>query len=220
MTSPTAGPAPTRSENIIQWFETNQRFISIATAVLIVAAGAYWFVQRTHSERMIAASKGLSQAENELQGSGNIQLAQSDLQRMVKDYSGTFAGTQGAMLLAQTDYDQGKFADGIGVLQTALGKAPTELVSEINDLIGSGNMGLNKPAEAAKAFEAAAAATNYSGEKASERSKAATAYLAAHDTAKAKAIWTDLANDLKNPGSASEAQVRLGELNAKVAGRG
>jgi predicted negative regulator of RcsB-dependent stress response len=151
---------------------------------------------------------------------GNLQLAQSDLTRLSKDYAGTYSGTEGAMVLAQLSFDQGKFADGVQLLQGTLSKAPAAMVPEIDDLIAGGDISLNKALDAARSYEAAAAATTLPGERAHERSKAARSYETGGDTARARAIWTDLSQDFKNPGIAAEARVRLGQAEAKAAGRG
>jgi hypothetical protein len=73
---------------------------------------------------------------------------------------------------------------------------------------------------AAKEYEAAAAATGMDNERAFERAKAARAYAAAGgDTATARRIWTELRDDPKTTSMATEARVRLGELEAKVASK-
>jgi outer membrane protein assembly factor BamD (BamD/ComL family) len=48
---------------------------------------------------------------------GTCRLAQSDLQKVYNKYGSTAAGVQAAMLLAQIDYDQGKYQDGVNVPQ-------------------------------------------------------------------------------------------------------
>ena len=219
MTNPAASIDDGQSQSALEWLEANQRLLTIAAVVIVLAAGVFWLVQRNRADRAISADKGLETARRDM-ALGNLQLAQSDLGRLVKDYSGTYSGTEGAMMLAQLSYDQGKFADGMQTLHTALGSAPAPMLFEINDLIGAGSLGLNKPLDAAKSYEAAAAATTYAGERANERSKAASAYRSGGDLAKAKAIWTDLSTDYKNPGIAAEAKVRLGEVEAAAAGKG
>ncbi|HVZ77631.1 MAG TPA: hypothetical protein VG818_06595, partial [Gemmatimonadaceae bacterium] len=57
-------------------------------------------------------------------------------------------------------------------------------------------------------------------EKAWQLAKAARAYGVAGDTANARTIWAKLASDPKAQGIQSEAQVRLGELEAAPAPKG
>ena len=62
---------------------------------------------------------------------------------------------------------------------------------------------------------AAADATSYETEKAYQRAKAARAYQAAGDTAKARQIWTSLEKDPKAPSMAPRRGCGLGELTAQ-----
>ena len=84
-------------------------------------------------------------------------------------------------------------------------------------LEGDGYAQLGKSAQAAKQYEAAAAATAYKNEKAFYLAKAGRAYQAGGDTANARKTWSALASDPDAKSMATEARVRLGELTAKVA---
>ena len=48
---------------------------------------------------------------------GNPALAKTDLGRVATRYPGTPAGAQAAMILAQMTFDEGKFADGLKILE-------------------------------------------------------------------------------------------------------
>jgi hypothetical protein len=76
---------------------------------------------------------------------------------------------------------------------------------------------MKKAGEAAKDYEAAAAATGMQNEKSFQRAKAARAYTVAGDTAAARRVWTELRDDPKGASMATEARVRLGELDARPA---
>ena len=105
------------------------------------------------------ADKALVSARESLD-KGNLPLAQSDLQRVVSRYASTPAGLQAAMLLAQMDYDQGKYPDGQKALNDMLPEAKaTGSEVAIRSLVGDGYMQMGKPLDAAKAYEAAATAT-------------------------------------------------------------
>jgi hypothetical protein len=78
---------------------------------------------------------------------------------------------------------------------------------------------MGKLAEAAKQYDAAAEVTKFETEKALQRAKAARAYQAAGDTAKAHQLWSALLTDPTAQSMAAEARVRLGELTAQVAKR-
>jgi hypothetical protein len=72
--------------------------------------------------------------------------------------------------------------------------------------------------KAAKQYEdAATAAVGMQTQHAFLEAKAARTYAEAGDTAKARQLWTTLANDPNTQAVAAEARVRLGELTVQVA---
>src|SRR3954462_1723282 len=111
-----------RSLDLMDWLQVNSRMIGIGAAIVAVAAAGDWFYLRSQQIKTVNAERSLAQAEQSLQ-SGNTALAVSDLQRVVSRYKGTGAGTEAAMLLAQTDYNAGKYQDGIKALDDVSGKA-------------------------------------------------------------------------------------------------
>jgi predicted negative regulator of RcsB-dependent stress response len=201
----------------MDWFQVNSRFIAVGAVVVAVAAAGYWFYIRSQQIKTVNAERSLMQAEQSLQ-SGNTALATSDLQRVVSRYKGTGAGTEAAMLLAQTDYNAGKYQDGIKVLEEISGKAGGSEAA-VASLIGDGYSQMSKPTDAAKAYERAAGSAEYDTERAYYRSKAARSYTSAGNMAEAKRLWVQLAAEPKVPSVAAEARVRLAELDAKRAGR-
>ena len=215
-TAPAAGSDVGGS--LIDWLQVNSRLLGIAAAVVVVAAVGYWFYLRSAQLKSLNAERALLTAQQSL-GSGNAQLAQSDLQRIVTRYEGTPAGVEAALLLAQLDYDAGKYQDGINILEKAAGKATEGTLPSIYGLRGDGYAQLGKMADAAKQYVRAADAAAFDNEKAYQRSKAARSYAAAGNTEEAKKIWSALAKDPKAEAVAAEARVRLAELEAKPAGR-
>jgi predicted negative regulator of RcsB-dependent stress response len=222
MTSPrtTAGStAADHAQTFLDWTKINARALIAGAAVIVVAGAVYWFMLRSREIANTNASTALNNAQQSM-ASGNAPLAQSDLQTIVQKYGSTGPGVEAAMLLAQMDYDAGKFQDGIAALGRTLNSSAASLEGPaIRTLQGDGYMQLGKPADAAKVYEAAADASPYAMEQAYDRAKAARAYQTAGDTAKARQIWTALANDEAAPGMSSEARVRLGELTAAAAKR-
>lgn len=210
-----AAVASDRGRDFMDWFQINSRYIGIGAAVVAVAAAGYWFYLRSQQIKTVNAERSLMQAEQSLQ-SGNTALATSDLQRVVTRYKGTSAGTEAAMLLAQASYNAGKYQDGVKVLEEVSGKAGGSEAS-LQSLIGDGYSQLAKPADAAKAYERAAAAAEFDTERAYYRAKAARSYAAAGNVNDAKRIWSQLASDEKAQAVAAEARVRLAELTAKPA---
>ncbi|HKO18436.1 MAG TPA: tetratricopeptide repeat protein, partial [Acidobacteriaceae bacterium] len=207
-----------RSQSIMDWLQTNSKVLGIGAAVVVVAAAFYWFYTRSIQIKAENAERSLLTAQQSL-ASGNAGLARSDLQKVIDRYGGTSAGSEAALLLAQLDYEQSKFQDGINVLKKeANGGAPGPNLSSIYSLTADGSSQLGKPAEAAKQYQRAADATSYPNEKAYQLAKAARAFATAGDTAQARKLWSSLATDSKAQAVAAEARVRLAELDAKPAG--
>jgi predicted negative regulator of RcsB-dependent stress response len=210
--------AADRAQTFLDWTKINSTALMAGAAVVVVAAAGFWFYQRSQAITAANAEKALMNAKQSL-SAGNLQLAQTDLQGVYTRYGSTSAGVEAALLLAQVSYDNGKPQDGIATLEKASGsRAASSQESTIRSLEGDGYAQMGKLAEAAKQFDAAAAASPFETEKAYYRSKAARTYQAAGDTAAARKIWSDLANDPKATMS-SEAKVRLGELTAAPAKR-
>jgi len=203
-------------QDIMQWLTANSRWLTIATAIVVVGGAAYWIYGQSQRTKEINASKALLLAQQSM-NSGNPALAKSDLEKMAARYSGTSAGSEGAMLLAQLDFDQAKFQEGIATLERAAKSAPQPLEAEIRSLMGDGYLSMRNPVAAAKEYERAAELTGHEMDRASQQARAARAYTVAADTAKARQLWEALSRNTKNLSVAAEAKVRLGELDAKPA---
>ena len=218
MTSPnTKLSAEDRAQTFIDWTRLNSKALTIGFLIVLIAAAGFWFNQQQQRLRASAAEKALLLAKQSM-AAGNLQLAQSDLQKVFSKYGKTSAGIEAAMLLSQIDYDQGKFQDGITRLEKVAGSsAAGSNESAILSLEGDGYSQMGKGGAAARVYERAAEATTFENEKSYQLSKAARAYQAAGDTAKARAAWTALLNDPKAQAVAAEARVRIGELTARPA---
>jgi|SRR5579862_4453203 len=215
MTTPeTKDVLPSEPMDVMAVLQANGRLLTIAAAIVVVAGGSLWVYKQSALTKETNASKALFQAQQSMLAQ-NPALAQSDLEKLVAKYSGTGAGSEGAMLLAQLHYDNGKFQEGITVLENATKSAPQPLQTEILVLLGDGYLSLKNPAAAAKQYETAAGLSGFELDRASEKAQAARAYTAAGDTAKSRKLWEELAEDPKSPATVAEAKVRLGELTAK-----
>lgn len=209
----------TEGWTFFDWIQANTRAVTIG-AILVVAGGAgYWFYTRSVDIKRLNAERGLNQAKQSM-AAGNAALAATDLQRVATRYKGTPAGAQAAMLLAQYNFDQDKFDDGLKILQPyqAAGASGQNL-GAIWSMTGDGLLSLAKVDEAVAAFRKAAEATTYPGEKAVYLSKAARSLQMAGKNAEAKELWERLKKDPEASLVHSEADIRLGELDAKTAGR-
>ena len=189
--------------------------IVVGTAV-VVGTGIY-FWRQSQREDALRAERSFYQAQGSL-ASGNRALAESDLQKVLQRSPNTPAAAQAAALLATLRYEDGKHAEGVQLAQRALDRAPDHLKPGLHALVAAGLEDQKKPAEAAAEYQKAADATPYDLEKQRYLSDAARAWMAAGNAAEAKKIWTELAANELSPLS-GEARVRLGEIEAKPAGR-
>lgn len=211
---PAVLPIEDKTESFIEWVRLNSRTISIG-AMVVVAVAAIGYLWRASAEKKeVRASAALAAAQSVAQ-SGNAALAQSDLQAVIRRYGGTKAGTHARLVLAQVLFEQGKVDEGLRELEAVGPKEP--YAASFHGLKAAGLEQTGKLAEAAAAYEAAASASGTNLAKASYRSDAARAYLAAGNRDAALRIWESMAGDDTNPLS-GEARVRLGELRAKPIG--
>lgn len=214
---PADSEAASRAQTFIDWTRLNSTVLTAGAVVVVVAAAGYWFFQRSRQIQEGNAQRALLTAEQSM-SAGNVALAQSDLQKVYARWGSTAAGVEASMLLAQIDYDTGKFQDGVSLLKKVEGSSAASGVEPtIRSLEGDGYAQMGKLADAAKAYENSAAVTTYETEKSFQRAKAARTYQAAGDTAKARQIWAELATDPKAQSMVAEARIRLGELTARPA---
>lgn len=185
--------------------------------MLAIAAAVYMW-RRSDAIKQERAEQALLSAARTF-SSGNLPLAQSDLEKLVARYGSTNAGGQARMLLAQILYGQGKVDSGLKVLEN-VGTGPGgAFTAAVHALKAAGHEQANRSGQAAAEYERAASASRGDVERDTYRADAARAYAAAGDTTKALAIWQALAGDDQSPMSA-EAKLRIGELTAKPASQG
>jgi predicted negative regulator of RcsB-dependent stress response len=200
-------------ESVGDWMILHKRELTWAFAALAVIVVGFWFYQRSQSIKSQRAETAYFQARQSA-AAGNLPLAVSDLKKVVARYEGTRGGTQAALALAQTLYEQKQFKEGLAVLKKVEAKAPNDFRPSIHILEADGYEELKDFVAAAEQYNLAAKATEFPVDKANYKAAAARDYMAAGKTDQAKAIWTELAKDESSP-EAAEARVRLGELTAK-----
>lgn len=203
-----------RAEDMKEWALVHSKGLSIAAGAILVAIGLAWLYTKSQQAQAQNASAALVQAEQAV-GAGNSALAQSDLERIVSRYGSTDAGREAQLLLSQTYFDAGKFAEGIQNLQKLIDSKPKFIQASAYNLMGAGYEQQNKFDDAAGAYQKAADIAAGKGDRDSYLANAARALTAGGKTAEAVKIWTKLAGDPTSP-AAAEARVRLGELQAKA----
>ena len=205
-----------RSEAVFTRLRASPKLTGIAAAVLAASILGAWLYSRAQAGKEFRAEQALTQARVALQ-SQNASLAQVDLERLVSNYRGTGAGTQGALALAEVHFAKGEYQKGVDVLAQA--KPSEQFEAPIAAMMGDGYSQLGKPREAAEQYRRAAELTEFKEEREAHLADAARALTVAGDTSAAVQIWQEL---VKNPSSifAAEARVRIGELTAKPIAKG
>jgi predicted negative regulator of RcsB-dependent stress response len=206
-----------RAQNLLVWAEMHSRLLTMIAVAIIVAAGGFWFYTKSHEARARNAATALQQAQLAV-GSGNLALAQSNLEKIVDRYSATRSGKQARLVLAEVRYDRGQFADGVSVLEPLTHDGDKGLQASAYNLVGAGLEQQKKFEDAAKAYRQAADVTPYQIDRDQYLAGAARALTEGDKLDEAKALWSQLASD---PASAvaAEARVRLGEIEAQAAGK-
>src|SRR6188768_3525159 len=142
-----------RAQTFVDWTRVNSRLLMTGALVVAAAAAGYWFYMRSKQIQSTNAERALLTAKQSMTA-GNMPLAQKDLQNVYSKYGSTTAGVEAAMLLAQIDYDTGKFQDGISLLEKVAGSsAAADVQSTIRSLEGDGYAQMKKLGDAAKAYE-------------------------------------------------------------------
>lgn len=213
-TGEAARPTPTiESETLGEFWLLHQKKIIIGAIVVAAAGGGYWLFQRSAQIKEEKGGAAFAAAEASFLG-GNQALAVTELEKIVTRYSGTTAGAQAAMLIAQSLMEQGKSAEAVTELEKALGSAPAQLKGGMHALIGAALESSGKPAEAAAAYGRAAAASQFTPDRDMQLIEQARNLVAANDLAGAEKIYSEMARREDSP-FAGEARVRLGEVSAK-----
>jgi predicted negative regulator of RcsB-dependent stress response len=207
-----------RAQNFLEWAELHSRLLTMVAVAIVVVAGGFWFYTKSHEARAHNAATALRQAELAV-GSGNLALAQSDLEKIVDRYSATSSGKQARLLLAEVRYDRGQYADGVSTLQPLTSSDDQGLRASAYNLVGAGYEQQQKYVEAAAAYREAAKAAPFAIDRDQYLANAARALTNGGKLDEAKELWSKLAADPASS-AAAEARVRLGEIEAKAAKQG
>lgn len=205
-------------DRVMDVIVTRKREFGIGAVVVLVLVGGVLLWRLSANQKSERARVALADATNTLY-SGNRPQGETQLQAVADRYRDTASGIEAAMVLAQTDYEEARWADGLKVLEAskqsgAIGffKAP------IDGLIGGGYADLKKYDDAVKSYQAAADESKFQPMKDLYLADAARVLQTAGKNDDAKKIWEELSSRPDSP-SISEAKVRLGELNAAPAAK-
>ncbi len=196
----------TSGEAASDWAERNARAVGAAAIVVAVAVAGGFAWRASNRSTAERADRALYEAEARFsQGDPGAAAA---LQQVTSRYGDTPAGAHARVLLAQTYYDRGQYAEGLRTLSA--GSVPTEWRDATARLRAVGEEGAGQPKTAAATYEQLARSSGPQA-KAELLGNAARDYEAAGDTGNARRLWREL-SDLGVNGASDEARLRLGEL--------
>ncbi|HKS07166.1 MAG TPA: tetratricopeptide repeat protein [Gemmatimonadaceae bacterium] len=186
-----------------------------AAAAVVLGAGA-WFWRASNNLKEKNGELAYVSAERSFY-SGNLQLAEIDLARVVTRYGTTKAGVRASMLLARAMYQQGKADSGVKRLREAVGHgAAGPFRAAIYAMIAAGLEDGAKYDSAAASFGQAAAAAATPIDREIYKADQARSLASAGKPAEALRIWQEIAAREGSP-LIAEARLRIGELTAAPA---
>jgi len=199
-------------DSLTTWFKTNQKLFSIVLGSMVAVGVAVVVWQKSAETKVENSERAFFQAQTAT--AQNPANAVAELEKVATRYSGTSAGDRATLLMAQSMMTQGKTAEAMKKLEALnAGGGADRLGSTLQTLMAAGYENLNKPAEAAKAY-LAAASTSVGDAKVQRQADAARSFMAAGNNTEALKLWTALAKDERGA-LAAEAHVRIGELVVK-----
>ena len=203
-------------ESFMDWFHVNSRWVGIGAVIALAAIAGTWYTMRAKAIKLENADRQLLVAKQSV-ASGNVPLAESDLQKVADRYAGTTAGAEAGLMLGQLRLQKGDYQGAADYLKGLSARLEGPNAAAAKALLGDAYSQLNKPAEAAAEYESAAQTTNMPSEKAFYLARAGNAYMAANKNAEARKIWEILSKQEDNSSVAAEARVRLGAMTAQPA---
>ncbi len=200
-----------RAEALLGWVGRHRNGVFWTVGIVLAGIGLLGWRQITNRQGERVASQQLNSARLALD-SKNYPLAASELSRISANYSGTRSANEATILLAQTRLAQGQAQQAIEVLKDFASGAPSEYKAQAFGLLGAAYENIGHTKEAADAYQQAGAAAEMPFLKGQFLSDAGRTWLAAGDTARAKAAYQEIVTKLDSTSVAFEAKERLGEL--------
>jgi predicted negative regulator of RcsB-dependent stress response len=203
-------------ENVMDHLVTRKRELGIGAIVVVVLAGGLLLWRMSVNQKNDRAETALTMSTNALYA-GNRPLAASELQQVADRYRDTAPGVEAAMVLAQLDFEDARWADGLKVLEAIQASSQiSNFKAPVDGLMAGAYADLKKYDDAIKHYQAASDESTYPSIKDVYQADAARIMGLAGKKDDAKKIWEALAAKTESP-SVAEAKVRLGELEAAAA---
>jgi predicted negative regulator of RcsB-dependent stress response len=205
-------------DGLMDTVRTHSREFTIGGIVVVALASGLLLWRLSSLQKDDRAEHALTEASMAL-GAGNRPLASNELQTLADRYRDTAAGVEGGMILAQLDFEDEKWDDGLKILAAVQGSSAIKNFGpEIDGLVAGALSDQKKFDEAAARYLSAADKSPYQAAKDSYSADAARVLALAGKKDQARKIWEGLAARSDSPMTA-EAKVRLGELDATAVGK-
>jgi predicted negative regulator of RcsB-dependent stress response len=212
------GTAPTEHKErdpvvrIVEWINKNQRTLIVVAVVVVGSIAAIMYMRVAGARKENFANSLLSNARA-VAASGNAALAITDLSDLVMSYRGTIAAEEGEVLLARLRLSEGQSEAAVQALQNYIARGPSDQFrAAAYGLLGGALEQTANFADAAEAYETAAAEAWYDFLSAQYLLDAGRALVEAGDSSRAIATYQRILDDLSETDMAMEARLRLGEL--------
>ncbi|HET8634275.1 MAG TPA: tetratricopeptide repeat protein [Gemmatimonadales bacterium] len=192
--------------------KVNQKAMIILGVALALVALVVWMFITSARRKEAFANRELIRARAAAE-QGNLPLAASELQKLIDTYGGTDAAVNAEISLNQVRLINGQTDLAVVSLREFLAKnPPPKFVTPAQGMLASGLEMAGQPAEAADAYEKAAAATDIKYLKAEYLVDAGRAYRNAGKLDEARKAYATVLSDYAETPSKTEATVRLAEL--------
>ena len=200
-------------DRAIQWFTRYKQRLTLGAVTVFLIGGGVWFTQSARVRRETFAGLELSQARIAAE-SGNLQLAASDLSRMITTYAKTGPGQEAVILLANVHLRQSQPELAVSELRDLLSRGPEDyLVGPAASLLGAALEQLGRFGEAADAYQDAADGVGYSMIRSQFLMELARTAALSGDTDRAVAAYqTVMEEGGDTTATAGEAKFRSAEL--------
>jgi outer membrane protein assembly factor BamD (BamD/ComL family) len=206
--------APTEAARTTSWFQDPKRRAVAAAVVAAAIALVIWLVITSGRRKEQFASRVYSQALAAAD-QGNLPQASADLQRVIQTYSGTDAANEAVLALNQIRMTSGQSELAAVNLSEFVARKPApRFAAPAYGLLGQAQENAKKFAEAAAAYEQAAANAGLGFVKASYLLNAGRAYRLAGKTQDAIRAYRTVVEKYPDAPAVNEAKVRLGEVAA------
>jgi TolA-binding protein len=194
------------------WYRDRNRQL-VAAGIVVAAIGLIvWLLVSSGHRKEEFAARSLNQARAAAEA-GNLPLASSELQKLIRTYSGTEAAQEAVITLNQVRMVNGQSElAAVGLREFLATKPEPKFAAPANGLLGQALENSQKWSDAGDAFTNASKTADLPYLKARYLIDAGRAYREAGKTAEAIAAYREVMQKYPKTSSMTEAQVRLAEL--------